>query len=147
MKEVQLVSLSPGIYLQKRKEYGLYPFYFHPYCLWGVIRRPGGVKKGPPPGHPPPTTTPPLLCPLPACENAAGWDGDDGECRSEGKSRRMQRYAGRSLWDKWDCPRLQCCVPFLGICPPAGCNFQTGKSDDCITAAFLSEQKVHFGSV
>lgn len=47
--------------------------------------------------------------------------------RREGKSRRMQRYAGRSLWDKPVCPRLQCCVPFLRICPPATCNFQTGK--------------------
>lgn len=67
--------------------------------------------------------------------------------RREGKSRRMQRYAGRSLWDKSVCPRLQRCVPFLGICPPAACNFRTGKSDDCITTSFSSEQKVHFCNV
>lgn len=78
MKEVRSVSLSSRIYLQEREEYGPYPSYFHPYCPWRVIRRPGGVKKGPPSGHPPPNTTPPLLCLLPARENAAPKNNQEG---------------------------------------------------------------------
>lgn len=89
MKEVRSVTLSSEIYLQERNECGPYPSYFHPYCLGGVIRRPGGVKKGLPPGHPPPTTTPALLCPLSACENAAASKNNQegGEEQNDAKVR------------------------------------------------------------
>lgn len=97
------------------------------------------MKKGPFPQHPPPDTAPPLLYPLPARENAASNNNQErGEEQDDAKVRR--RLCGTSEIAL----RLQCCVPFLGICPPTGCIFQTGKSDDSILRHFYLSKKFIF---
>lgn len=89
------------------------------------------MKKGSYFGRSPATYTS-LPCPLPALEHAASKNNKRGRERENNAKVHGQ-------WDKSECLRMQCCVPFLGICPSFSCNFHTGKSDDCMTASLLSK--------
>lgn len=84
MREVQSVSLSPGIYLQEKWTVAILLPSLLPV---GGYQKGEKVKKGPYFGHSPATTTP-LPCPLPALEHAASKNNKDG------REEMMWRYMG-----------------------------------------------------
>lgn len=137
MKEVGSVPLSDRICLQKRKtlECG------HPNSSPTACGGPSGGLQGW--NFPPNTLLPTPLHPCCICSQRVRMQHPNnnqewGEEQDDAKVRR--RLCGTSEITL----RPQCCVPFLGICPPPGCTFPTGKSDDCILRHFYLSKKFTF---